>query len=94
MNTITVAAGEVCWNGLTVWVNGRDGCCIGRFSRHGVDVHFDAQTQMKTGRQCLACTHSEPSSGEWTDFVRHMADVNAAVPDAARPQWLPVPSDT
>lgn len=78
------------WDGQTVWVNGPDGGCIGRFGRNGVDIHFDSATQITLGRQCMACTHGRPSPEDWDRFVEHMAGVGATVPKAARPRWLPL----
>ncbi len=81
-------AAEVSWDGMTVWVNGSDGCCIGRFGRKGVDIHHDATDQMALGRQCLACSHDHPGTPDWDRFVDHMAARGAEVPTAARPRWL------
>lgn len=38
-------------DGATVWVNGPDGSCIGRFSkRFGIDVHHTGTRQAEEGR--------------------------------------------
>jgi hypothetical protein len=46
---------EITTDGKTVWVNDSQGCCIGRFSKHGIDVHHGIETQMEIGKQCLDC---------------------------------------
>lgn len=64
---------EVLHDSRTVWVNGPDGLCIGRFGRRGIDVHRSMAEQLKTGKQCLACTHSRPDLVGWEQFIRLMA---------------------
>lgn len=57
----------------TVWVNGADGSCIGRFSkRFGLDVHKTSTAQMAGGSQCLHCTHEPAGPAAWDDFRAQM----------------------
>jgi hypothetical protein len=57
----------------TVWVNGADGSCIGRFSkRFGFDVHRTATAQMAGADQCLFCTHEAAGVEEWRQFLERM----------------------
>jgi len=59
-------------DGRTVWVNGSDGCCLGRFSRFGIDVHKDYAGQMNGG-QCLDCKPGPLTSADWDRFVEGIA---------------------
>ena len=59
---------EITSDGKTVWVNGPAGDCVGRFSKHGIDVHHPAVIQMKLGQQCLECRHGKPNAAHWRDF--------------------------
>lgn len=63
---------EIISNGLTVWVNEATGMCIGRFSSRGVDVHRDAESQLRGDAQCLDCTHDLPFDESWDRFVESM----------------------
>lgn len=57
----------------TVWVNGADGSCIGRFNkRFGIDVHRTATAQMAGADQCLFCTHAAAGVEEWKEFRERM----------------------
>ena len=51
---------EICWDGRTVWVNDQSGCCIGRFSALGVDVHRTGEQQIATGQQCPMVARRSP----------------------------------
>lgn len=50
-----VAQVLVSQDGRSVWVNDHQGCCIGRWSAQGMDVHKTGDEQMSTGLQCLFC---------------------------------------
>lgn len=63
---------EMIWSDATIWINADDGMCVGRFSRFGVDVHHDAETQLWTGAQCLACVHDAPPDEGWEIFLEKM----------------------
>lgn len=84
---------EIHADGKTVWVNGSDGMCIGRFSGKGVDIHADAETQIREGRQCLDCIHDLPHPEAWEAFraglQRHYG---VDLPDCYRPGYAR-PSD-
>lgn len=57
----------------TVWVNGPDGSCIGRFSkRFGIDVHRTATAQLAGEGECLMCTHKPADQASWQLFVEAM----------------------
>lgn len=76
---------EVTGDGNTVWINGRDGGCIGRFSRWGIDVHHEPTVQMAKGTQCLACTHVS----DWERFKALMVEhFGVTVGDYLRPRFL------
>lgn len=59
---------EVCTDRETVWVNGNDGGCIGRFSRSGVDVHKTATDQIRDGNECIDCFRGS----DWKRFADGM----------------------
>lgn len=62
-------------DGGTLWVNGGDGSCIGRFSkRFGIDLHNTATDQLAGLPQCLACTHGSAGSAEWALFRQQMRE--------------------
>lgn len=66
---------DVSGDGRTVWVNGSDGSCIGRFSkRFGLDVHKTASEQVAGGAQCLYCTHEPAGPPAWDEFRLHMKE--------------------
>ena len=69
---------QIISNGKTVWVNGPDGCCVGRFDKvAGIDVHYPADYQMRTGRECRACSHAGPGGAtitDWNFFVDSMLE--------------------
>lgn len=64
---------DVSADGRTVWVNGADGSCIGRFSkRFGLDVHKTSTEQIAGGSQCLHCTHEPAGPAAWDTFRAQM----------------------
>lgn len=72
----------------TVWINGADGSCIGRFSkRFGIDVHRTATTQLAGESECILCTHEPSDRTSWSRFIDAMLEHHAvAVPDDL-PSW-------
>lgn len=79
---------EIRTDGETIWINDVTGCCIGRFSRSGVDVHHAGMDQLKDGKQCLDCFHEGAPAELWTRFVGSMlAHHGVAVPIDFRPGW-------
>lgn len=79
---------EVLWDGRTVWVNDATGCCIGRLSRFGVDVHRSGPEQVEDGQQCLDCVHLPPVLA-WPRFILSMAQHHGVlVPEEARPRAI------
>lgn len=82
---------EIIADGRTVWVNGPDGMCFGRFSRFGIDVHKSFAAQASGLGQCLDCTHSIPGPLEWERFRDGMKSHHGVtVPSACKPRWLAV----
>lgn len=84
---------EVAWDGRTVWVNsGEDGMSLGRFSRFGIDVHKTTKEQLRTGTQCLACSHGNGDSmklSDWSRFRELMAKHHQThIPEEATPRYL------
>lgn len=59
---------EVVSDGRTVWVNGADGMCLGRFGPVGIDIHRDFAAQARGESECLACTHEKPDIKAWRQF--------------------------
>jgi hypothetical protein len=65
---------QISADGRTLWVHTSDGSTIGRFSkRFGMDVHTAASEQLAGAGQCLACTHTPPSSEDWKTFISLMS---------------------
>ncbi len=57
----------------TVWVHAPCGSTVGRFSmRFGMDVHTTVTDQLQGLSQCLHCTHTKPSRGDWLMFCKLM----------------------
>lgn len=58
----------------TVWINGPDGSCVGRFGRMGIDLHTTATEQLNGASQCRLCTHGKPSPEDWALFRAKAAE--------------------
>lgn len=89
---------EVAWDGRTVWVNsGQTGMSLARFGRAGIDVHMDAEDQMRTGRQCLACSHPAKGFAQLEDWHKFRELVKThhgvTVPENMIPAYLEGGSD-
>lgn len=81
--------GEVLADGRTVWVNDPTGCCIGRFSRFGIDVHRSFAEQAANMGECLHCTHERPDLSGWQTFREAMERHHAVtIAESNRPLWL------
>jgi hypothetical protein len=65
---------EIVSDGRTVWVNAEDGCCVGRFSVNGIDVHHDGASQLALGKQCLDCKPGPCDLSDWRHFQRAMRE--------------------
>jgi hypothetical protein len=73
----------------TVWVNGSDGMCLGRFSRFGIDIHRSFAEQAAGMGECLDCTHTKPTLDDWQRFKLGMQTYyGVSVGDENRPKWL------
>lgn len=60
---------DVSADGGTVWVCGKDGSNLGRFSKKfGLDVHRPVTEQMAGKAQCLHCTHEPAGPVQWEEF--------------------------
>ncbi len=82
-------------DGRTVWVNASDGCCIGRFSSFGIDVHKDAWGQMSSGDQCCDCKPGKTNSKDWEHFKASMLEHHGVVvTDEHMPIHLNTPGGT
>ena len=84
---------EVAWDGRTVWVNsGKTGTSLARFGPTGIDIHHDLQEQLRTGQQCLRCSHVAgklPGVHEWREFCSQVLHHHGVqVPEAARPSYV------
>ena len=85
----TTTSHEVMSDGRTVWVNAADGCCVGRFSKQGIDVHYGAEQQMLIGRQCLQCKKGPCDAEDWLEFRAAMRlHFNINVAEAHAPTFL------
>ena len=69
----------------TVWVNGQDGMCLGRFSNFGIDVHKDTAGHTS----CLDCKAGPVTPADWKRFQESMLRYHQIhVPDSYMPQFL------
>lgn len=59
-------------DGITVWVNGGDGYCLGRFGRMGIDVHCSPFQSADGKGECLFCTHGPVNAQDWETFKQQM----------------------
>lgn len=59
-------------DGTTVWANGPDGSCLGRFGTMGIDIHNSAADQADGKGECLLCTHGRTTLEHWNRFVDGM----------------------
>lgn len=88
MKTLIMAGAFIETDGRTVWVNDATGCCIGRFSKMGVDVHNTGVQQLMGGKQCLDCIHEGEPAALWERFrgsmlIHHKVNV----PEEFRPKY-------
>jgi hypothetical protein len=65
---------EVITDGITVWVNGA-GSCLARFGVNGIDIHKALSKRVKSGSECLFCTHATTTKEDWDLFVVKMLDL-------------------
>lgn len=65
---------QVTSDGVTVWVNGPDGCSTGRFGLQGIDIHRPFEEQQTKGA-CLFCTHGLTTVEDWFLFVEKMKEL-------------------
>lgn len=76
-------------DGRTVWVNDRNGHCIGRFSIFGIDIHNTFEVQNQTGKECLYCTHKRTDINDWELFKTKMYELHGIeVPETCKPKRL------
>jgi hypothetical protein len=80
---------QVLSDGRTVWINGPDGCSVGRFSAHGgIDIHRPAEEQRTLGA-CLFCKPGPSGPDDYTQFLRLLGDLfGVEVDERHRPKTL------
>lgn len=89
MKTRIIDNVEITTDGRTVWVNETTGCCIGRFSRFGLDVHRSMGEMITGAGECLHCTHGRPDKSGWAVFQAMMKlHHNVHVMDRYKPDWV------
>ena len=83
-------AHEVVSDTRTVWVNsGKTGHCLGRFSRWGIDIHAEYDASAAEVRECIQCTHVEPTLSGWQQFLAGMWHHHGVtVGDDHKPRWV------
>lgn len=85
---IIVGNTQMLTDGKTIWVNDNTGCCIGRFSARGVDVHNTGANQMKLDKQCLDCFHEGSPTALWERFRSSMLTHHGVeIPEEFRPKF-------
>ena len=67
----------------TVWIYFYDGSTIGRFSkRFGIDIHTTVKEQIKTGKECIYCTHKPCDQADWEQFCLMIKEIyNIDIPN-------------
>lgn len=76
-------------DGRTVWINGPDGSCLGRFGTMGIDIHRSADDQMDGMGECLFCTHGPTTEQHWEQFVHGMLQHHGVrIAERHRPERL------
>lgn len=89
MLTLETDTYQIEWDGRCVWINDNTGCCIGRFTRNGVDVHRTGPEQVGTGQQCLDCFNDADPSLAWSRFVDSMrVHHRVEIPAGAKPSFV------
>ena len=72
----------------TVWINGADGSCIGRFSkRFGIDIHRTATAQLAGEGECIMCTHEPSDRTSWSLFIDAMRQHHGVTVPAELLTW-------
>lgn len=80
---------EITTDSKTVWVNDSQGCCIGRFSKNGIDVHHNIKTQMENSISCLDCKPGPTTIDDWRHFQTAMlAHYKIVIDDKYMPFFL------
>lgn len=76
-------------DGKTVWINGNDGMCVARFSRHGIDIHRSFAEQLATGSQCLDCEHGDDIDySHWQRFKSRVKELFGVEVTKHRPKFI------
>jgi len=89
MKGTVTAQGSVESDGRTVWVHTSDGCCVGRFSRSGIDVHYEMKTQLDLGVVCLDCKAGPTDLADWERFRKGIWEFyQIYVTEAHKPRFL------
>lgn len=79
---------ETLTDGRTVWVNGVSGACLARFSRSGIDVHYDISDDMAP-QHCFDCVAGPTDLAAWGRFQHSvMACHGIDVGDEFMPAFL------
>lgn len=79
---------QISGDDCTVWVNGPDGTCWGRFSMVGIDIHNPGPVQIATGLQCKACTHTTPLIEDWERFRAYFVNLGVYINPLLAPRHL------
>lgn len=88
MKTEMLGDCEISTDGKTVWINGPDGCCLGRFSKNGIDIHKIAKLQ-ETDGQCIDCEKGPTDIAAWHRFQLGMFAAHAVTVSAKfTPEFL------
>jgi hypothetical protein len=80
MQETTSRGHQIMSDGVTVWVNGPDGCSVARFGRAGIDIHRPFEEQRTQGA-CLFCTHAETTYDDWKLFRQKVREFFAVTVD-------------
>ena len=82
---------ETISDGKTVWINAKDGCCLGRYVHSRLivhmDVHRDTDGQIESGTACMNCAEGSTWEGFKSAMLKHHGIM---VPDDHKPVLAPV----
>lgn len=85
LKILSTPRGEVRTDGDKVWVNLRNGVCVGRFTPQGVEIGA------AEGGDTLLSLASKPTFVEWTSFRGWLRSLHGvAIPEGYTPKWLKI----
>lgn len=89
MISVCYPAFEAASNGSTLWINGADGACIGRFTARHVEIHRGFAAQMAGEGECLDCfDRTDDFEADWARFVHGMVMFHNVIVPLRAKRWI------